>query len=105
MQEEFAAVWCEVDCLFTPTTPVTAPPLGAQLVTIGEKTEDLRPALTRFTRPFNVLGLPALSMPCGLDADGLPIGLQIVGKPFAEATVLRVAAALEDASFQRSAVS
>jgi aspartyl-tRNA(Asn)/glutamyl-tRNA(Gln) amidotransferase subunit A len=98
MQEDFAAVWNQVDCLFTPTTPVTAPPLGAQQVTIGEINEDLRPAVTRFTRPFNVLGLPALSMPCGLDSGGLPIGLQIVGPPFAEAAVLRVGAALEDAA-------
>jgi aspartyl-tRNA(Asn)/glutamyl-tRNA(Gln) amidotransferase subunit A len=97
-QQEFASSWTEVDCLFTPTTPTSAPRLGAQKVTIGGKAEDLRPAVTSFTRAFNVLGLPALSMPCGLDSQGLPMGLQIVGKPFAEATVLRIAAALEDAT-------
>ncbi len=97
-QQEFASVWHEVDCLFTPTTPTSAPRLGAQSVEVGGRTEDLRLATTRFVRAFNVLGFPALSMPCGLDSRGLPMGLQIAGKPFAEATVLRVAAALEDAT-------
>jgi aspartyl-tRNA(Asn)/glutamyl-tRNA(Gln) amidotransferase subunit A len=97
-QQEFAAIWADVDCLFTPTTPTSAPRLGSQTVMVGGTTKDLRPATTSFTRAFNVLGLPALSMPCGLDSQGLPMGLQIVGKPFAEATVLRVAAALEDAA-------
>ncbi|HSW49189.1 MAG TPA: amidase [Bryobacteraceae bacterium] len=98
MRQEFASVWTEADCLFTPAAPVTAPRLGAATVTVRGSTEDLRPSVTRFSRPFNLLGLPALSMPCGLDAEGLPIGLQMVGRPFAEATVLRVAAALEDAT-------
>jgi aspartyl-tRNA(Asn)/glutamyl-tRNA(Gln) amidotransferase subunit A len=95
-QQEFARVWLEADCLFTPTTPTTAPRLGERTVTIGGTTEDLRLATTRLVRAFNVLGWPALSMPCGFDSLGLPMGLQIVGKPFAEATLLRVAAALED---------
>jgi aspartyl-tRNA(Asn)/glutamyl-tRNA(Gln) amidotransferase subunit A len=55
----------------------------------------LRP---RNTRPFNVLGLPALSVPCGFTAAGLPIGLQIVGKAFDEAGILRVAQAYEQAT-------
>jgi aspartyl-tRNA(Asn)/glutamyl-tRNA(Gln) amidotransferase subunit A len=97
-QQEFKPLWAEVDCLFTPATPTPAPSLKAQSVTVGGTTEDLRLAATRFVRAFNVLGLPALSMPCGLDSRGLPMGLQIVGKPFAEATVLRVAAALEDST-------
>jgi aspartyl-tRNA(Asn)/glutamyl-tRNA(Gln) amidotransferase subunit A len=45
---------------------------------------------------MNLLGLPALSLPCGLDPEGLPLGAQIIGKPFDEATILRVGAALED---------
>jgi len=52
---------------------------------------------TRLVRAFNVLGLPALSMPCGLSSQGLPIGLQLVAAPFEEATLLQLGAVLEDA--------
>jgi len=54
-------------------------------------------ATTRLVRGINALGYPALSMPCGLNAGGLPLGLQIVGPVFEEALLLRVGAALEDA--------
>ena len=53
---------------------------------------------SRLTRPFNGLGLPALSVPCGFSKAGLPLGFQIVGRPFAEAIVLRVGRAYEDAT-------
>jgi len=53
---------------------------------------------SRLTRPFNALGLPVLSVPCGFSAGGLPIGLQIVGRPFDEATVLRLGHAYEEAA-------
>ena len=56
----------------------------------------MRLATTRFMRGINVLGLPALSIPCGSDRRKMPIGLQIVGKAFDEVTVLRVGAAMED---------
>ena len=94
---EFSAIWCDVDCLFTPTTPVPAPKIGETTLALGGKPVDVRLAATRFVRPFNVLGLPALSMPCGFSSRGLPLGLQIAGKSFDEATILRVAAALEEA--------
>lgn len=97
MQTEFRVVWSEVDCLITPTTPIVAPPIGENTVLLGGEPEDVRRAATRFVRAWNLLGLPALSMPCGLTSAGLPIGLQIVGPEFEEARVLRVAAALEDA--------
>ena len=58
--------------------------------------EDARLAATRLVRGINVLGLPALSMPCGLSSGGLPIGLQVVGPAFQEALILRIGAALED---------
>jgi len=98
MQREFAQLWRRVDCLFTPTTPMGAPRIGDTTVQFGDQTEDVRLAATRLVRGINVLGLPALSMPCGLDRRGLPLGLQIVGRPFDEALVLRAAAALEDAA-------
>ena len=94
MQREFASLWSRVDCLFTPTTPITAPRIGETTVTIGTENEDVRLASTRLVRAINPLGLPAVSIPCGADRRGLPIGLQIVGQPFAEALILRVAQAL-----------
>jgi aspartyl-tRNA(Asn)/glutamyl-tRNA(Gln) amidotransferase subunit A len=75
---------------------VTAVKIGQTTVEIEGAEEDVRLANTRFLRGFNALGLPALSMPCGQDAAGLPIGLQIVGPEFGEAVILRAAAALED---------
>jgi aspartyl-tRNA(Asn)/glutamyl-tRNA(Gln) amidotransferase subunit A len=96
MQREFRRVWAHCDCLFTPTTPNTAPRIGQTAVEIDGQAEDVRLASTRFVRGINVLGLPALSIPCGLDSRGMPIGLQIVGPSFAEALVLRAGAALED---------
>ncbi len=86
--EGFLAALTDVDVLVTPTLPVTAAPIP------GPKVETPNP-LTRFTFPINVSGLPALSLPCGFDTNGLPIGLQIIGRPFDEATVLRAGRAYE----------
>jgi aspartyl-tRNA(Asn)/glutamyl-tRNA(Gln) amidotransferase subunit A len=94
MQSEFAGLWSRVDCLFTPTTPITAPRIGETTVTFGGEGEDVRLATTRLVRAINPLGLPAVSIPYGADRRGLPVGLQIVGPPFAEALILRVAQAL-----------
>jgi len=85
-----------VDCLITPTAPMGAPKIGAATVQIDGHTEDVRLASTRLVRAINLLGLPALAMPCGLDREGMPVSMQIIGKPFDEATILRVGAALED---------
>jgi aspartyl-tRNA(Asn)/glutamyl-tRNA(Gln) amidotransferase subunit A len=96
LQHEFAGVWSAVDCVITPTTPITAPQVGASTVKLAGREEDVRLATTRLVRSMNLLGLPALSLPCGLSADGLPVGMQIVGQPFDEALILRAGAALED---------
>lgn len=85
----------EVDVIVTATTPTTAPLIGQTTVTIHGVEEDARIASTRLVRVFNYAGVPALSVPCGHSADGLPIGLQIVGNWFDEATLLRLAQALE----------
>ncbi len=98
LTEEFAAVFRQVDLLVTPTLPVAAPPIGEQIVMIHGVQKRLQPTLTRFTNPFNLTGLPAISVPCGADVDGLPVGLQIIGRPFDEATLLRVAYAYQEAS-------
>jgi aspartyl-tRNA(Asn)/glutamyl-tRNA(Gln) amidotransferase subunit A len=92
----FDALWTEVDCLLTPATPAPAPRIGDTTVRLGDQDEDVRLAATRLVRGINPLGLPALSLPCGITASGLPIGLQIVGRAFDEAGILRVGAALED---------
>jgi aspartyl-tRNA(Asn)/glutamyl-tRNA(Gln) amidotransferase subunit A len=96
LRREFEKLWKEVDCFLTPTTPNTAPRIGENTVRLGGRDEDSRIAATRLVRGINVLGLPALSIPCGLSGAGLPVGLQIVGPPFEEATILKVGAALED---------
>lgn len=97
VRQEFAAVWRQADCLFTPTTPTAAPRIGQTAIEIDGEVEDVRLASTRLVRAFNVLGLPAVSLPCGFDRRGLPLGLQIAGPPFKEATLLRIAAAVESA--------
>ncbi|MBM3748774.1 MAG: Asp-tRNA(Asn)/Glu-tRNA(Gln) amidotransferase subunit GatA [Acidobacteria bacterium] len=94
---QFRALFREVDALLTPATPITAPRIGQAEVDIGGQSEDARLASTRLVRGINALGLPALSVPCGADSQGLPIGLQIIGRPFEEALILRIGAALEAA--------
>jgi aspartyl-tRNA(Asn)/glutamyl-tRNA(Gln) amidotransferase subunit A len=99
---EFAKLWDDVDCLFTPSTPMTAPAIGEKFVKINGVEEEVRTAGTRFTRGMNALGLPAISIPCGFSKSGLPIGLQIIGGARREGHdpddfVLQVAAAIEDA--------
>jgi Asp-tRNA(Asn)/Glu-tRNA(Gln) amidotransferase A subunit family amidase len=87
-----------VDLLVTPTTPIAARPIGALTASYGGIEEPMLFALARCTFPFNATGLPALSVPCGFTRDGLPVGLQIAGRPFDEATVLRAGHAYERAT-------
>jgi aspartyl-tRNA(Asn)/glutamyl-tRNA(Gln) amidotransferase subunit A len=96
-RQQIARAFDEVDLLVTPTTPMAAP-LIAELEAQPDR---LRPAeilLLRNTRPFNVWGLPAISVPCGFTRNGLPIGLQIAGAPWREDLVLRLAYAYEQAT-------
>ncbi len=87
-----------VDGLLLPTAPVTAPRSGALEVTLGDgQNAEVRDALIRYTAPFNITGWPAVSIPMGLDRDGLPIGLQIVGRRFEDRRLLRRAAEMESA--------
>jgi aspartyl-tRNA(Asn)/glutamyl-tRNA(Gln) amidotransferase subunit A len=86
-----------VDLFVTPTTPVAAPTVAE----LKQNPELLRPRemlLLRNTRPVNVWGLPAISIPCGLTGAGLPIGLQIIGPPWEEDKVIRLAYAYEQAT-------
>lgn len=96
LQIEFAKVWSDVDCLIMPTTPNTAPRVGDELVRLRDGDHDVRALATKLVRAFNVLGLPALTMPCGLSHHGLPVGLQLVSAPFEEAALLQLGVVLED---------
>lgn len=87
-----------VDVLVTPTTPITAALIGQENVRYGKLDESILFAMIRCTAPFNATHLPALSLPCGFTRAGLPIGMQIAGRPFDEATVLRVGHAYEQAT-------
>jgi aspartyl-tRNA(Asn)/glutamyl-tRNA(Gln) amidotransferase subunit A len=93
--EDFRRILEEVDVLVTPTMPLTAWKVGEWSVAIGGNEESVLAASWRLTYPFNLTGMPAISLPCGFDRRGLPIGLQIAGRPFDEATVLRAADAYE----------
>ena len=95
LDREFSKLWGQVDCIFTPCTPTPAPKIGQTTIEIGSVTEDVRLASTRFMRAINVLGIPALAMPCGVSKSGLPLGLQILGAPRAEDMLLRIGAAME----------
>jgi aspartyl-tRNA(Asn)/glutamyl-tRNA(Gln) amidotransferase subunit A len=90
IKRDFDRAFERVDVIATPTAPTPA-------FRIGEKTQDpLQMYLSDiFTISVNLAGVPALSMPCGFSGEGLPIGLQLIGKPFAESTILRAAAAYE----------
>ncbi len=90
IRRDFEAAFGACDVIVTPTSPTTA-------FRLGEKTQDpLQMYLSDiFTISVNLAGLPALSMPCGYDGNGLPIGLQIIGPAFGEEVILRVADALE----------
>jgi Asp-tRNA(Asn)/Glu-tRNA(Gln) amidotransferase A subunit family amidase len=93
-RRKISAVFEQVDVLITPTVPVPAPAIS----TLQENPETLRPAellILRNTRPFNVWGLPAISILCGFTRSGLPIGLQIAGPHWGESLVLSLAHAYE----------
>lgn len=88
-------VWKEIDVLITPTTPTTAPLADNEWTEINGVRENVRMATTRLVRGINYLGEPALSMPCGTDEKGLPVGLQMISGPFTEAKLLQIAKSLE----------
>ena len=93
----FAAdVFAQVDMLVTPTIKTCLPTLAETDIDQGPPgTEHKFMALSANTRPFNYLGLPAISVPCGFDPNGCPIGLQIAGRPFGEGRILQVAGAYQ----------
>lgn len=92
LRRQFEDFFSKYDLLVLPTTPVIAP-----FIEGPDAVEQAR-RLTRYTAPFNLTGLPAISLPCGFSKEGLPIGLQIVTRPWAEAKLLRAAYTYEQAT-------
>lgn len=82
IRHECDHVWESVDFIVTPTMPTTATPLG-------------KPGSTTFTGPFNALGWPTITLPCGMSANGLPVGFQIAARPWDEFRLLQIARAVE----------
>jgi aspartyl-tRNA(Asn)/glutamyl-tRNA(Gln) amidotransferase subunit A len=87
-----------LDAVIAPVSPVPAPTIAESDVGGGPGAEVVIQRLTRFTRPVNYLGVPALAIPCGFSNRGLPIGMQLIGGSFEEATLLRIGAAFQRAT-------
>ncbi|PZR70336.1 MAG: Asp-tRNA(Asn)/Glu-tRNA(Gln) amidotransferase GatCAB subunit A [Candidatus Dormiibacter spiritus] len=85
-----------LDAMIAPTLPITTVPV-AEMEEFDERGESPRTMMLHHSFSANVTGQPALSIPCGFDSDGLPIGVQLLGRPFGEATIFRIARAYEQA--------
>jgi aspartyl-tRNA(Asn)/glutamyl-tRNA(Gln) amidotransferase subunit A len=89
------------DALAVPTTPVTAPPIGEEVIPLGGHDHAARALLLRANRPANLAGVPAISLPCGFTPAGLPVGLQLIGAVAREHLLLEMARAFERAHPER----
>ena len=94
----FLAAVSGVDAVIAPVAPVAAPTIAESDVGNSPDAEAVIQRLTRFTRPINYLGLPSLSIPSGFTRAGLPVGMQLIGRSFDEATLLRIGAAFQRAT-------
>jgi aspartyl-tRNA(Asn)/glutamyl-tRNA(Gln) amidotransferase subunit A len=96
IQEGWRQAFDGIDVLAAPSLPTVAARAGDQVITFEDGSEEpVTNAYVRFSCPANITGMPAMSVPCGVNSAGLPIGLQLIGRPFDEATVLRVGRAHE----------
>jgi aspartyl-tRNA(Asn)/glutamyl-tRNA(Gln) amidotransferase subunit A len=93
--QEFDRALESVDLIAAPTLPIPAPRIDEKEVRIGRSHEDVRLAMLRLTRPGNLSGLPAISIPCGFTKEKLPVGLQLIGRRYDELSVFRAAHAYE----------
>ncbi|TYI99934.1 hypothetical protein E1A91_A13G052500v1 [Gossypium mustelinum] len=89
-------IFKKVDVIVTPTTGMTAPKIPSSALKDGETDMQVTAYLMRFIIAGNLLGLPAITVPVGYDKQGLPIGLQLIGHPWGEATILHLASAVEE---------
>jgi aspartyl-tRNA(Asn)/glutamyl-tRNA(Gln) amidotransferase subunit A len=104
LRREVDAALAQHDTLLLPTLPIPAPLLGATTVQVGQTSESVRNAMLRLTQLFDVTGHPAISIPCGSTASGLPCGVQLVGCRHQTDALLRVAVACEGHITQKSTV-
>ncbi len=88
-------VFAGIDLLLTPATPIIAPRTGTVEVTIDGQTEPAGNAITRYTSFFNMTGHPAITLPCGMHSEGLPIAAQLIGKHFGDEQLIAVASLIE----------
>ncbi|ANH95138.1 amidase [Streptomyces sp. SAT1] len=96
MRQEWARLFRDVDLIAAPTVPMTAVRAGEETVTWADGTvESVSDAYVRLSSPANITGMPSLSVPVGQDAAGLPVGMQLLGRPFEEDVLLRVGHAYE----------
>jgi aspartyl-tRNA(Asn)/glutamyl-tRNA(Gln) amidotransferase subunit A len=93
----FSRAFEEVDVLLTPTVPIPATLIGQREANVGGTDVPVRAELNRLTGPTNLNGLPSLSVPCGYTRTGLPVGIQLIGPAFGEATLYRYGHAYENA--------
>lgn len=100
-RDDMQDIFSTADVILTPATPLPAPKIGTVSVTLDGTEEPVGNALTRFTAFFNMTGHPAIALPTAMHSLGLPIGVQLVGRHRAEATILAVAAGIEE-SFGRT---
>lgn len=99
LRQEFLEAFKKVDVFICPTLPFTATKVGAMKVVIENGVEeDMLSAIMQFTGVPSLTGLPSLNVPCGFDPDGLPVGMQIIGRPFDEAFLFRIGAAFQSAT-------
>ncbi|WP_448954922.1 amidase [Labrys neptuniae] len=92
---EFDRLFRTVDVMVTPTTPIVAPRLGERMVSAGDRDEPVGNVLARFTCLFNLTGNPSLSVPVGRHSTRLPIGLQLIGRPYEDMKLLSIGHTLE----------
>jgi aspartyl-tRNA(Asn)/glutamyl-tRNA(Gln) amidotransferase subunit A len=97
-REDFDKALTNVDAIVVPTVPIPAPQISEEMVRVNSHKETVRAALVRLNRPANLVGLPAITVPCGMTRARLPIGLQIIGRPFEESAILRIARSYEKAT-------
>jgi aspartyl-tRNA(Asn)/glutamyl-tRNA(Gln) amidotransferase subunit A len=95
IKDAFLKAMSEYDALLVPTTVISAPPLNQKEVNIEGKTIEVYLSLSRLTTVFDITGLPALNIPAGLVDSKLPVGVQLVGRPFDEARILKIAYMVE----------
>nr|MBC8422729.1 Asp-tRNA(Asn)/Glu-tRNA(Gln) amidotransferase GatCAB subunit A [bacterium] len=91
VRRAWADTFASVDCLLTPAPQAVAAPLGADAVQLPAGPIPLLHAYLGLLLPFNLSGHPALSLACGFSREGLPVGMQLIGRPFDELAILRVA--------------